>query len=311
MIALLLAASLATQVSFEAAVAALAAPSAAARLDALAALEASGYPEALAPVAALARDPDDAVQRRALAALLGLARPGRVAGGPARAFDEAVTPAVSVPPGVFDPVAVAMGDASPGVRIDAAYTFAVLAGRPARGVPAPALAAAARALGVMLGDGDAGVRVAAGRAAGHLFRADLAAVPPAGPMPAPLADALVAAMNQPDETEELVAMQALGFAREPRALVALTERYRYHAAEGHRLGAAGALDALAHLARPESVPLFEALLAGGSPLERRLANEGLARMGDPARLPAQAAAAAGARDGQVRLALLYARERLL
>jgi HEAT repeat protein len=118
-------------------------------------------------------------------------------------------------------------------------------------------------------------------------------------------------MNRPNETEELVAMQALGFAREARAFVALTERYRFHASEGHRLGAAGALDALAHLARPESAPLFEALLTDGTPLERRLAIEGLARLGDPARLPAMQAASAGARDGQVRLALLFARARLL
>ena len=34
-------------------------------------------------------------------------------------------------------------------------------------------------------------------------------------------------------------------------------------------------------------------------------------MGDPARLPAMQAASVGARDGQVRLALLFARARLL
>ncbi|MGE3275525.1 MAG: hypothetical protein AB7O67_10465 [Vicinamibacterales bacterium] len=308
MIGLLLALALATQPSFETVVAALSDPSVDVRLDAVGKLQAAGYPEAIGPVAARAVDPDPRVQRAALAAVVALALPGQ---GASDAFDQERVPSVPIPAAAFGPLAAAMGDAAAPVRVEAAYAFAVLAGRPPAGVPADAMSVVSHALAAMLASGQRDLRVAAGRVAGRLYRAGRAAVPPAGPLPQELLDALVRQMNRADELEELVAMQSLGFAREPRAYVALADRYGFHAGQGNRLRAAGALDALAHLALPESAPLFERLLDEGTPLEQRLAIDGLARLGDPGRLSRILAAAAEARDNQVRMAALFAREYLL
>ena len=61
----------------------------------------------------------------------------------------------------------------------------------------------------------------------------------------------------------------------------LTEQLTYYA-KGE--GAAAALDALAHIAHPSSVPLFKSRLTDKDDFIRRAAAEGLARTGDASEL---------------------------
>ena len=71
-------------------------------------------------------------------------------------------------------------------------------------------------------------------------------------------------------------MRALGDIGEPRAVKALTEQLKYY---GKGEGAWSALEALARIAHPSSVPVFVQHLTNKDPLLRRAAAEGLGRVG--------------------------------
>jgi HEAT repeat protein len=88
---------------------------------------------------------------------------------------------------------------------------------------------------------------------------------------------------------------------------ALTELFRYY---GKGEAAEGALDALARIGNASSVPLFSAQLAGKSSTLRGIAIEGLARVGDAARIADIQTAAAADRSDGVALAAAFASARL-
>src|SRR4029077_10873046 len=99
------------------------------------------------------------------------------------------------------------------------------------------------------------------------------------------------------------AMRALGAMRYERAVEALTQLFEYY---GKGDNAEAALDALAHIAHPASVPLFVAQLTSRAPTLRALAIDGLARQGDPAKLDHIKAVAEVDRDDTVVLAGAFA-----
>jgi HEAT repeat protein len=99
------------------------------------------------------------------------------------------------------------------------------------------------------------------------------------------------------------AMAALGTMRYERGVQALTDLFQYY---GKSDAADAALDALAHIAHPASVPLFAAQLAGRNAARRGLAIEGLARLGDTSKLAEIQAAVDGDRSDGVALAGAFA-----
>lgn len=238
-------------------------PDVAVKRQALAEISRRGNPEAAGAVAALAVDADDEIQRTAIETLLTLLLPERAItdGGDARqAFESGAEPARPVPASAYEPVSAAMKDATLAVRLSAAYAFAVLASSKHGLVPEAATASATETLQEMLADQTLDVRLAAIAVAGRLYRASPAGPPPAkSALPEPLIEGLVAAMNQTDPREQTAAMDALGHARESRALEALTERLSYHKAFGPPLLAVAALDALGRLAHPSSVDMIRTL----------------------------------------------------
>lgn len=309
----------AQQRSFESVVADLASPDAAVRGRAVALLASTGYPEALVPVAARMRDADDGVQLAAIAATLTLlverpltpAREGR--DGAASAFDDDVVALTRLPADVAGDMVAAMGDASPVVRREAAFAFAVAAGTGAPATSADTMAAAARALTAMLTDADADVRVAAGRVAGRLFKRPLAGAgaPRVHALPAETGDALIAQLNAASELERLVAMEALGLTGEARAVTALAERFVHHRRAGPPLEMAAALDALARLGHPSSLPFFVEAWSDRWETVRMLAYEGLARTDARAEAAPLLARRPAERDARTALAQAFAHERLL
>jgi hypothetical protein len=304
--------------AFESVVADLASPDAGTRARALRLLESTGYPEAIVPVSALVRDPDRGIRLDAIAATLMLVverrvRPQRTEGAAASAFREGILPAMRVPPEVFDHMAAGMSDPDPGVRREAVLAFAVLAGAGARTVPDAAMAVAERALVGLLGALESETRVAAAHAAGHLYRRSLDAsgVTGARRIPTSVGDALIALVNQPLELERLVAMESLGLAGEVRAVTALADRYQYHRRAGPPLEMAAALDALARLGHPSSLPLFLAAWTDRWDAVRVLGYEGLARTTARAEAVTLLAGRPEERDTTVGLAQAFARARLL
>jgi hypothetical protein len=277
--------SVLAQTSREQLIEALRSPDANARREALQQLDRAGLPEAAGAVAALAADPDDDIQLMALDTLLNLLLNEHTKGddGPRRAFERGAEPARPVPASAYEPVATAMTDATAEVRLGASYAFGVLAMSKQGLVPQAAMGRAAQTLEEMLKDPAADVRLTAIAVSGRIFRASQAGPPPVpSALPEPLIEGLIASMNQPDPSEQAAAMEALGRAREARALDALTERLFYHRQNGPPELAVAALDALARLAHPSSVEMV-----------RMLATDPWARNGDPY------------------LAVLFARERLL
>ena len=79
-------------------------------------------------------------------------------------------------------------------------------------------------------------------------------------------DALIKAMNDSNSAVRYAAMRALGDLHEQRAVQALDRPLAFY---GKGEGAGAALDALAQIAHPSSVPLFKAHLADKDPLRRR------------------------------------------
>jgi HEAT repeat protein len=248
------------------------------RISAVRLLRETGYAEAIAPLAAVVNDQVNDIQLEAIDAELSfylvepIATKKRVAlvvevrteGRAPAAFELgplAVWPK-PVPAELVDALLQAVDDDHKKVRIEAIYTLGVI-GSASR--PNLSDAAVARLLKA-LDHYDPAVRAGAARVVGRLR------VKSAG-------DGLLKAVNDSKAEVRYAAIRALGEIRDERAIQALSEQLSYY---GRGEGAWSALDALARIAHPSSVPLFKARLTDKDPHLRRAAVEGLARAGDAA-----------------------------
>jgi HEAT repeat protein len=247
------------------------------RFSALRLLHEAGYLEAIAPIAPLVNDPVNDIQLEAIGTELtfylvqAIPEKKRIAfvvevrteGRAPAAFE--MGPLVSwpkpVPGELVDALLKAVDDDHKRVRVEAIYTLGVIARPP---LAEPAAAQLIKALDHY----DAAIRGAAARVIGRLQ------VKNAG-------EALLKAVNDSDAEVRFAAIRALGEIRDERAIQALTEQLTYYE-KGE--GAWSALDALARIAHPSSVPLFKSRLTDKDPYLRRAATEGLARAGSAADL---------------------------
>jgi len=273
------------------------------RLTSVELLRESRYPEAIEPVAALVTDPVDQIQLEAIAAELSFfldedirtkKRVGGVVevrnpGAAAAAFDLGPLAFTSrpAPPELVENLLRAIDDENAKVRSEAIYALGTIAGRVlSEGESAQLIKA--------LDHYDPLIRAAAARVVGRLNVAG------AG-------DALLRAVSDSQPTVRYAAMRALGEIHEPRALQPLTEQLNFY---GKGEGAWSALDALARIADPSSVPLFKARLADKDPYLRRAAAEGLGRTGDTAEIAALEAGASNDPSETARAAMVFALQKL-
>src|SRR5262245_40875277 len=224
------------------------------RLAAIRLLRDAKYPEAIAPIAALVVDPLDDIQLEAIDAELSVFLPDqdvkskkmigfvieqRKSAIAAAAFDLgplAVWPRVA-PPELVSSLLQAVDDENAKVRLEAIYALGVVATPPLTALNGEQAQRLIKALDPF----DTAIRAAAGRVIGRLK------VPNSG-------DALLKAVNDSQPDVRYSAMRALGATRDARAVQALTEQFAFYR-KGE--GAWSALDALARIASPPSVPLFK------------------------------------------------------
>jgi HEAT repeat protein len=273
------------------------------RFSAIRLLRESKYPDAVGPIAALVTDPVDMVQLEAMAAELSLflvediPEKKRVAllvevRNPAQApaaFELgplAVWPH-PVPPELVRGLLQAVDDENPKVRLEAIYTLGTIARPPLADEGVPQLIKA-------LDHYDPVIRTGAARVIGRLQ------VKAAG-------DALIRATNDSNGGVRYAAMRALGAIGEARAVQALTEQFNFY---GKGEGAWSALDALARIADPSSVPLFKARLGDKDPFLRRAAADGLARTGDKSEISALQIGTGSDSSPMVRTAMAFALQKL-
>ncbi|HZT77120.1 MAG TPA: HEAT repeat domain-containing protein [Vicinamibacterales bacterium] len=208
-----------------------------------------------------------------------------------------------VPAAVLTALRTAFRDDNPQVGRQAIYAFGVLAVQPDGAERETLLRASEPELVGFLGSQDPLLRVAAIRVIGRVCtprRGDAA-------IDATVSDAIINELNDRDPGVRRTAMDALGDLRDARAVQGLTQLFEYY---GRSLDGDAALDALARIAHPSSVPVFTAALNGKSTQQRVTAIEGLARVGDATALPAIQAAADRDRTDVVALAVAFANVRL-
>jgi HEAT repeat protein len=121
------------------------------------------------------------------------------------------------------------------------------------------------------------------------------------------ADPLIKLVNDSATEVRYAAMRALGQLREPRAVVALTEQLKYY---NRGEGAWSALDGLARIAHPSSIPVFTSRLADKDPQLRRAAVEGLGRSGDKSQVAALETGAGNDSSDVARAAMAFALQKL-
>jgi HEAT repeat protein len=291
-------ATAAAKPSFEDLVANLKSPNASTRQEAAAALGKSRRREAVTPLAALVRDPEDRVRLEVVRALRTLRDvsgiPALVTSlsdgnrevreeaigtlveiyterdrvGPVGRFLEifsdeydrtTIAPYTVVDPAVERGLAGALRDADPAIREQAALALGILNARSAL----PALAGA-------LKDPDPGVRGAAATAIGKMGTAAEGA-------------ALVPLLADDDAVVRNRVLQAIGVLKVKEAGPALRQMYD---ANRRRESAVRVLAALARIADPAQADLFQEVVQDPDPERKRLAIEGLGRISDPPRLPA-------------------------
>ena len=266
-----------------------ASPSAQVRRQALRALRERGGPETLPLLAALFDDAEIDIREGAIAGVIGVyvhPRANRSINGAAAAFEAARfhDQPWSVPPELSTALVKALADEQPSVRRDAAYAVGIVLTPPVTDTVAFELLAS-------LSDREPSVRVAAARALGRLRVQDAGL-------------ALIGRVNDEDLDVRLASMRALGDLRCEQAVVALTDQFRFYVR-----GVAGrsAISALAAIAHPSTIALFEAQTPSGYPAHRRAAYEGLARSGGATGVvPRIEAAMASEKDSRVLNAMAFA-----
>ena len=274
------------------------------RLAAVQVLRESKYPDAIGPMAALVNDPVDQIQLEAIGAELSfflveevpskkrvalfveVRNPGRAP----LAFElgPLAVSARTVPPELVDALLKAVDDENPKVRLEAIYTLGTIASPP---LPDPAAAQLVKALDHLRSGCPGGRRPSRRAARGEERRRQL------------------------DQGAERFAgsravrgnARAWSYARTPGGPRALTEQFNYY---GKGEGAWSALDALAHLADPSSVPLFKAHLADKDPFLRRGSAEGLGRAGDTSEVSALEIGAGNDAAEMVRAAMAFALQKV-
>lgn len=274
-----------------------------ARLSAVHLLRDAKYPEAIVPMAPLVLDPIDEIQLETIAAELGFfleqdVKSKRMVGfliekrkaGIARsAFDlgpYAVWPR-PVPAELITGLLTAVDDESEKVRLEAIYAVGVIGQTP---LAADQLARLTKALDHY----DPAVRAGTARVIARLEVAGTG-------------EALLKAVNDSQADVRYSAMRALGAIRETRAVGALGEQLAYYR-KGE--GAWSALEALARIASPSSVPLFRERLQDKDPYIRRAAMEGIGRTRDTESADALERAATADDAPMVRLAAAFALQQL-
>ncbi len=273
------------------------------RSSAIRLLRESRYPDSVGPIAALVTDPVDVVQLEAIAAELSLflvediPEKKRVAllvevrnaAQAPTAFElgPLAVWSLPVPPELVRGLLQAVDDENPKVRLEAIYTLGTIARPPLADESVTHLIKA-------LDHYDPAIRTGAARVIGRLQ------IKTAG-------DALIRATNDSNGGVRFAAMRALGAIREDRAVQALTEQFNFY---GKGEGAWSALDALARIANPSSIPLFKARLADKDHFLRRAAAEGLARTGDTSEISALQMAAGSDASPMARTAMAFALQKL-
>jgi HEAT repeat protein len=278
-------------------------PDAKVRMSAVRLLREAQYPESIVPMAPLVNDAVDDIQLEAIGAELSFFMVEKVparkrvgflveirnTGGAPGAFDLgplAVAPKVA-PPELLEALFKAVDDESARVRLEAMYAVGVVG---VRSFPAEFEASLMKALDHY----DPAIRTAAARVAGRLQ------VKAAG-------DPLIAAVNDSNREVRYAAMRALGDIDESRSVQALSEQLTYY---GKGEGARAALEALARIADPSSVPVFAAQLTHKDPFMRRVAAEGLGRVGDTSQVSLLQTGAGNDLSAAVRAAMAFALQKL-
>jgi len=273
-----------------------------ARVAAIRLLREAKHPEAIVPLAPLVNDPVDAIQLEAIAAELSfflvqdIPERRRVAILEIRNRSTAVAAFElgplgawprPVPHELISELLEAVDDENGRVRVEAIYAVGTIA-RP------PLPAGTEQQIVKALDHYDATIRAAAARVAGRLRLAGTF-------------DALMKAVTDSNAAVRYAAMRSLGMIGDERAVVTLTEQLKFYS-KGE--GAWSALDGLARLAHPSSVPLFTARLTDRDPYQRRAAAEGLGRAGDKSALAALQTGATNDSSPMVRAAMGYALQKL-
>ena len=278
-------------------------PDARVRMQAVRLLREAQYPEAIIPLAPLVNDPVEAIQLEAIAAELsfflvqdvperrriGFVVEVRGRGGAEGAFEAgplALWPKAA-PPELVSELLKAVDDEDARVRREAIHAVGLVARPP---LPPEAAQQVIRALDHY----DPAVRAAAAKVAGRL---EVTAA----------ADVLLKAINDSDARTRYAAMLALGALADERAVSALTAQLEYYD-KGE--GAWSALDGLARIAHPSSIPQFTARLADRDPNIRRAAAEGLARTADASSKGVLETGANTDPSAMVRAAMTFALQRL-
>ncbi|HJZ75221.1 MAG TPA: HEAT repeat domain-containing protein [Vicinamibacterales bacterium] len=285
--------ALVAQASFEETVRDLSSSDSDTRLRAALLLRDAADPEAALPLARAVVDTVDEVQLAAIAAELNiflaekLVPRKRVAlvvevrnqilAEPAFSAGPSALGSAPAPPEVLDALRVAARDDNPRVAIEALYAFGTLGDTPSGAARRELLTRSGADLAAHLGAADPAKRYAAARVMGRLFTRRTQD----DPIDPSVGDAVITALNDSDRAVKSAAMRALGTMRYARGVQALTDLFTFY---GKGDNAEAALDALAHIAHPTSMPLLVAQLVGRNAALRVIAIEGLARAGDPARL---------------------------
>jgi HEAT repeat protein len=240
------------------------------RLKALEALNLAGYGAAADAVAPLVADPDSNVRFAAIDAELtfflnepvgGVTTDGKTPkhSRAQDAFDAGplVRNGAVAPPSVIDALVRALADSAPRIRFDALHALGVIAEPPLAPDVAEAVAAG-------LDSSDPTTRIATARVLGRLRVAS------AG-------DKLIAALNDPNLTEQKYATEALGLIKNERSLGSLLERLDFYKTGDM---AAETLLALARIAHVSAREAFRARLSDSDATMRVAALEGLGRLKD-------------------------------